>query len=134
MSLKVTGKHPAGKHLEKIKRSPNYKENGFENISPTPMMLPGTSYYDLIKKNLNKNPDVKPPSKLPSFKNDLKNTLSKHPVITWFGHSSYLIKINEKKILVDPVFSGNASPVSFMVKAFAGSDIYTTDDFPEIGF
>jgi hypothetical protein len=50
MSLKITGKNPSGKHLEKIKHSPNYKKEGFENLFETPMMLHGTSYYDLIKK------------------------------------------------------------------------------------
>ena len=134
MSLKITGKNPSGKHLEKIKQSPNYKKEGFENLSETPMMLQDTSYYELIKKSLNKNPDVKPPSKLPSIKTDLKNIKSDKPVIVWFGHSSYFIRIDNKNILVDPVFSGNASPVSFMIKAFEGSDVYTPDDFPEIDF
>jgi L-ascorbate metabolism protein UlaG (beta-lactamase superfamily) len=134
MSLKITGKNPSGKHLEKIKQSPNYKKEGFENLSETPMMLQDTSYYDIIIKSLNKNPDVKPPSKLPSVKTDLKNIKSNKPVIVWFGHSSYFIRIDNKNILVDPVFSGNASPVSFMIKAFEGSDVYTPDDFPEIDF
>ena len=71
---------------------------------------------------------------MPSVKTDLKNIKSDKPVIVWFGHSSYFIRINNKNILIDPVFSGNASPVSFMVPAFEGSDVYTTDEFPEIEF
>jgi len=134
MSLKITGKNPSGRHLEKIKQSPNYKNEGFQNLSETPMMLRDTSYYELIKKTLNRNPDVKPPSKLPSVKTDLKNINSNQPTIVWFGHSSYFIRIDNKNILVDPVFSGNASPVSFMVNAFEGSDIYTVDDFPRIDY
>ena len=39
-----------------------------------------------------------------------------------------------KKILVDPVFSGNASPVKFTTRSFKGSDIYTTDDMPVIDY
>ena len=56
------------------------------------------------------------------------------PVIVWFGHSSYFIKIQNSTFLIDPVFSGNAAPVSCMVKSFEGSDIYTTDDFPGIDY
>lgn len=134
MSLKIVGKNPSGKLLEKLKQSPNYKKDGFKNLSETPMLLQDTSYYDLIKQSLNKNPDLKPSSALPSVKTDLKNIRSDKPVIVWFGHSSYFIRINNKNILADPVFSGNASPVSFMVNAFEGSDIYTTDDFPELDF
>lgn len=134
MSLKITGKNPAGKHLEIIKRSPNYKKDGFGNLSQTPMTLQDSSYYEILKKYFKKNPDVKPASPLPSVKTDLKNLQTGNPVIVWFGHSSYFIRIQNKNILVDPVFSGNAAPVSCMIKSFEGSDIYTPDDFPEIDY
>ena len=44
MSLKITGKAPSGKHLEKLKRSQNYKKNAFQNISDTPMKPDDISY------------------------------------------------------------------------------------------
>jgi len=55
-------------------------------------------------------------------------------VLVWFGHSSYFIQIDGKKILVDPVLSGSASPLSFTTKAFKGSDPYKADDIPEIDY
>lgn len=134
MSLKITGKNPSGKHLETLKKSPNYKKDGFENLSPTPMKLQDSSYYEILKKYFKKNPDVKPASPVPSVKTDLKNLHTTNPAIIWFGHSSYFIRIENKNILVDPVFSGNAAPVSCMVKSFNGSDMYTPDDFPEIDY
>lgn len=134
MLLSFIGKNPSGKNLERIKKSPNYKKEGFGNISDTPMIVEGTSYFDLLKKVVNKPPDSKPSSILPSVKTDLKNIISDKPYIIWFGHSSYLIKIDNKNILVDPVFSGHASPISFMVKSFNGSDVYTSDDLPEIDY
>jgi L-ascorbate metabolism protein UlaG (beta-lactamase superfamily) len=36
--------------------------------------------------------------------------------------------------LIDPVFSGNAAPLSFMVKAFPGSDVYKAEDIPVIDY
>ena len=80
----------------------------------------------------NKPKNTEPRSAIPSIKTDLKTISSKEPVIVWFGHSSYLIYIDNKTILVDPVFSGHASPFSFSVKAFAGSNVYGVDDMPEI--
>ena len=71
---------------------------------------------------------------LPSKKTDLKNLDSRKNVLVWFGHSSYFIQVDGKKILVDPVFSGNASPLSFTTKSYAGTDVYTVDDFPEIDY
>lgn len=134
MSIKVTGKNPSGKHLEDLKRSPNYKKDGFENLSDTPMTLQDSSYYDVLKKYFKKDPAAKPASTLPSVKTDLKNIRTDNPVITWFGHSSYFIRIQKKHFLIDPVFSGNAAPVSCMVRAFDGADIYTADDLPQIDY
>jgi len=134
MSLKIIGRNPSGKHLEALKQSPNYKKEGFENFSETPMILQDSSYYEILKKYFKKNHEAKPTSTLPSIKIDLKNLQTSSPVIIWFGHSSYFIRIQNKNILVDPVFSGNASPVSFIAKSFEGSDIYTPDDFPEIDY
>lgn len=134
MFLHFIGENPSGKNLEEIKKSPHYKKEGFENLTETPMMVKGTSYFNLLKKVVNKPADSKPSSSLPSVKTDLKDTKNDKPYIVWFGHSSYFIRIDNKTFLVDPVFSGHASPVSFMVKSFMGSDVYTTDDLPEIDY
>ncbi|MEO7394576.1 MAG: MBL fold metallo-hydrolase [Chitinophagaceae bacterium] len=134
MSLKVTGKLPSGKLLKQLKKSPNYKVKGFQNLSYTPVMSEDASYWKMIVDALSKNKDVKPPSELPSVKTDLKNLKGDQPVIVWFGHSSYFIRIANKNILVDPVFSGNAAPVTFMVKAFPGSDVYKPEDMPAIDY
>jgi len=134
MPLKITGKNPSGDLLKKIQQSPRYLNGGFQNLSDTPMMLQDTSYFDLIKKTMRKNRDVKPPVRLPSVITNLTQITADSPVVIWFGHSSYFIKINDTSILVDPVFSGNAAPVSFLVKAFAGSDVYGAADFPPIDY
>jgi len=52
----------------------------------------------------------------------------------WFGHSSYYLQIDGKKMLIDPVMSGSASPVSFTTRSFVGGDVYTTDDIPAIDY
>ena len=115
MSLKITGKPPSGKHLEKLKQSPNYKKNAFQNLSDTPMIPADISYWKMTKEFFKKNKDKQPPRPLPSVKTDLVNLNSSKPVIVWFGHSSYLIRIENKNFLIDPVFSGNAAPLSFMI-------------------
>ncbi len=132
--MRIAGKLPSGKHLESLKQSPNYKEKGFQNLSDTPMKAEDTTYWKMIKDYFRKNKNTVPPGRLPSIKTDLKNITFSQPAIVWFGHSSYFIRIANKNILVDPVFSGNAAPVSFMVKAFQGSDIYTVDDMPSIDY
>ena len=73
MSLKITGKIPSGKHLEKLKRSPNYKKNAFQNISDTPMKPDDISYWKIMKEFIHKNKDTVPPGLLPSVTTDLTN-------------------------------------------------------------
>jgi len=130
--LKSLGKIPAGAELEKAKLSANFQNGGFKNLSPTEMMAKDASYMEIMWHFINKPSNCFPPSPLPSVRTDLKNIESGRPVIVWFGHSSYLIHINKKNILVDPVFCGHASPFSFTAKSFPGTDAYTVDDMPEI--
>jgi L-ascorbate metabolism protein UlaG (beta-lactamase superfamily) len=128
----VFGKEPSGARLERIMKSPNYKDGAFQNLTQTVVMREGASYIKLIMEGLNKPATVTPDKTIPSVKTDLKNLPSEKPAIVWFGHSSYLIKSRGINILVDPVFSGTASPVSFFGNSFKGTDVYTPEDMPEI--
>src|SRR6202012_6053584 len=131
--LKTMGKDPWGERLKKIESSPNYRNGAFQNQSETLVMNGGKDFFKVLAKMLNKPKDTIPPSSLPSVKTDLKNLPDGNPVLVWFGHSSYLIKIDGKHILVDPVFSGHASPFKIKsAKNFDGSNVYSVDDMPEI--
>lgn len=81
-----------------------------------------------------KFPQTVPIDKIPSIQTDLKSLTKSENVLVWFGHSSYFIQMNGKRFLVDPVFSGSASPVRYTNKSFAGTDIVTADAFPEIDY
>ncbi|MEI9809387.1 MAG: hypothetical protein WDO16_16790 [Bacteroidota bacterium] len=128
--FKTFGSNPAGENLDKIVASANYRDETFRNIAPTRMLIEGTSYLKMTWRFLNKPKETAPPAALPSVKTELKSVAKDKPVIIWFGHSSYLISINGRNILVDPVFSGYASPFSFTGKSFKGSDVYSVDDLP----
>ena len=43
------GKAASGDHLERIKNSPNYRNGKFQNLSYTPDIKEGVSYYTVIK-------------------------------------------------------------------------------------
>ncbi len=128
----VFGKAPAGARLQRILQSPHYKDNHFENLVPTSVALEGVSMVKMFRDMSHRPADVKPSHPLPSVHTDLRALPKDRATIVWFGHSSYLLQINQTTILVDPVFSGHASPVSFMAKAFPGTNIYTAADMPAI--
>ena len=68
------------------------------------------------------------------MKTDLLNLPIDRDILVWFGHSSYFMQIDGKRILVDPVFSGNASPIPRTTKSFNGTDVYGVEDLPEIDY
>lgn len=129
------GRKPSGKRLNRIQAAVNYKDGQFHNEHFTPDLAEGATYYKVLTKFFfGKSARNKPESPLPSKRSDLKNLGADENIIVWFGHSSYFIKADGKTMLVDPVFSGSASPVSITTKAFAGTDVYTPDDFPDIDY
>ncbi|MBS1771684.1 MAG: MBL fold metallo-hydrolase [Bacteroidetes bacterium] len=129
------GKTPSGERLEKVKQSPNFREGKFQNLSHTPDLAEGASYYKVTKDFFfDKDKRNQPSSALPSQKVDLHSTSLHENILVWFGHSSYYMQVDGKRILVDPVLSGNASPVSFTTRSFKGSDVYGVNDIPEIDY
>jgi len=131
--LRSMGRNPWGERLKKVERSSNYRDGIFQNLSPTTVMAGGGAFLKILWKFLNKPKTAVPPGPLLSVKTDLKNLPDAHPVLIWFGHSSYLLKIEGKHILVDPVFCGYASPFKIKsAKNFEGSNIYSVDDLPDI--
>ena len=129
------GKLSSGDRLERIKQSSHYKNGEFKNIHFTPTLVEGVSALKATRQFFfEKSKQNKPNGVLPSIKTNLLTTGSDENYLVWFGHSSYFIQVDGKRILVDPVFSGAASPIPVTTKSFKGSDIYTTDDFPEIDF
>ncbi|MGV3764566.1 MAG: MBL fold metallo-hydrolase [Chitinophagaceae bacterium] len=135
MQQPVFGKAPEGERLERIKKSPNYKDGAFQNLSHTPALTEGASYFAVLKEFIfGRKANGVPADSLPSVKTDLHALSPEKNTIVWFGHSSYFMQVDGKKILVDPVFSGNASPLSFTTKSFKGADIYSVGDLPEIDY
>src|SRR5450631_1279004 len=119
------GAKPVGDELRKIEQSPNYQNGQFQNLSPTPALTEGVGYFSIIKKFFFDKHDRRTPSApLPSVKINLLNLDPEKNILVWFGHSSYFMQIDRKTILVDPVFSGNASPLRFTTRSFPGTDIY----------
>jgi L-ascorbate metabolism protein UlaG (beta-lactamase superfamily) len=129
------GKTATGERLARINNSPNFRDGKFQNQSFTPDLAEDVTYFSVMKEAFFKRSKRnKPKDVLPSGKTSLLALDPEKDVLVWFGHSSYFMQIDGKKMLVDPVFSGHASPFSFMVKSFEGSDIYTPDDFPAIDY
>lgn len=128
------GKYPSGDRLFMIKKSPNYSNGVFKNQMETPVLTEGVSYISVLTEFLFSSTPREPESIIPSVKTILNNLESEQNVLIWLGHSSYFIQLDGKKILVDPVLSGHASPFSFTTRAYKGTDIYSIEEIPDIDF
>ncbi|WP_242920835.1 MBL fold metallo-hydrolase [Pontibacter liquoris] len=132
MRPKVFGKHPAGNRLARIEQSPNYREGSFQNLAPTSVNPNKVSALKMLKDFASKPKTVVPGQDMPAVKTDLLSSDPASLTVVWFGHSSYLISYKGFNVLIDPVLSGNASPVALFGKPFKGTNKYSPDDLPAI--
>lgn len=115
-----------------LNESEHYRQGKFMNLSETPMLAKGVSFRKILYDYFRRPSSATPSQPLPSVKTDLHSLQAAEPIVVWFGHSSYLIHCRGINILVDPVFSGHASPIPGMVKAFPGANVYGAADMPVI--
>lgn len=130
------GKIPRGKKMERIRKSPNFKNGQFQNLHETPRVVTSDKFIKILfhflfnKKNNNKIPE----KALKMEKIDLNQLPESENSLVWFGHSSYFMQIEGKRFLVDPVFF-EASPFRWINKAFKGTrHVYRTKNIPKIDY
>jgi L-ascorbate metabolism protein UlaG (beta-lactamase superfamily) len=129
------GKLPAGAQLMRIQASQNFSKGQFQNQRHTPTFSEGSNFLKVLRDvTFNRSKRNRPIDPIPSVRTDLHRLDPSKDVLVWFGHSSYFIQADGRKFLVDPVFSGNASPIPNSVKSFPGSDAYTASDMPDFDY
>lgn len=128
------GKLPDAQRRQKFGELSIYQKRKFQNLIATPALAEGENMVKLLFEFFQKHPHTVPDSPVPFVETDLKNLHPGEDTMIWFGHSSYFLKISGKTFLIDPVFSGNASPIPNSLKAFEGSDFYQVQHFPKIDY
>lgn len=129
------GKAPVNDRLTRMQKSPHFRNGKFYNLSETPELTEGNTLWGVAYKQFfEAAPRRRPEDVIPSVKSNLLTIPIDSNYLVWFGHSSYLIQLDGKRVLVDPVFSGNASPIPYTNTSFKGTDIYTVADLPEIDY
>jgi L-ascorbate metabolism protein UlaG (beta-lactamase superfamily) len=131
--LSFIGQLPKGIIAERVKNSPNYQDGNFQNLILTELNMDLGKLYDTIKRLIS-TPERRPATPLPSVKPDYKAFERMDQALIWYGHSSYLLRYASKTWLVDPVFSGSASPIPGTIQQFEGTDIVKVDELPNIDY
>lgn len=130
------GATPEGQRLERMKSSANYRMGKFHNTISTRMDMKSGKMLGVMLEFFRNNRNREPAEMLQvdKFNPDGFNSLDpKNLSFTWFGHSSILLKIDGKVLLIDPVFSERASMFTFMgPKRFPYSYYMNADLLPEV--
>lgn len=131
------GELPSGERLRRMQASPHYHGDHFENLVPVPVMSEDEGEHEnrfvaTWKFLFGDKKGLVPAHPLPTEKANLLALPREQDAVVWLGHSSFFVQLGGCRILIDPVFSSYASPLWFINRAFAGSNVYTAEDFPEI--
>ncbi|MBP3775173.1 MAG: MBL fold metallo-hydrolase [Bacteroidaceae bacterium] len=125
------GRLPRGQRLERIQKSPNYRDGQFRNQEPTQQLTSDKGLLaNLINFLFSKPPRLRPDEPLPITHPQWGETDRSEDCIAWFGHSSYLLQTAGQRILVDPVFY-DAAPVSFVNRPFRHANAFRPSDLPD---
>jgi L-ascorbate metabolism protein UlaG (beta-lactamase superfamily) len=108
---------------ENYKNFNNFVNGKFVNEVST-SLFKSSSDSSTDDKNSNvSNKERNPSGEIPVSEIDWDKIKSEKDSLTWLGHSAFLISIDNKKILLDPMLSPMASPVSFAgVKRYTYSE------------
>lgn len=139
MGCSSFGSRPSAGHIKSFESSKQYnKKSGvFENRRPNLIaeMKKKNMNFKTIKDWFTGGIDTNPSEKLPELKPDLKEFLkeSNKLKIIWFGHSTFLLNMDGKIVLFDPVFGKSAAPFDFIVKRFQ-APVLSLEELPEIDY
>lgn len=129
------GGKPTKEQKETYKYLDNYVNEKFVNEVPTSVFGNSSNSSAAINDFKASAKDRKPALEIPVGQIDWNKIKSEKDSLTWLGHSAFLISIDNKKILLDPMLGPIASPVSFVgVKRYKYSEdmLKIIDEMPPI--
>ncbi|TKG94281.1 hydrolase [Puteibacter caeruleilacunae] len=125
--------------IKTLANSPNFdkEKEAFKEIIPSGVsaMFKKKSFFTLLYNFYKNRSKLVPSEPLPFTKPNMIDFVkpSDKTKVIWLGHSSLMLNVEGKIILIDPIFSENASPLTFMVKRFQ-DPIITLQELPDIDY
>lgn len=128
------GGRPTKEQIEAYKHFDNYVKGKFVNAVSTSFRLSSPDSPAALRDLSENDKERTPKDQIRINEIDWSMIKYKKDSLTWLGHSAFLISIDNKKILLDPMLGPSASPVSFVVKRYNYSEdmLSIIDDMPAI--
>ncbi|MEQ8531741.1 MAG: MBL fold metallo-hydrolase, partial [Imperialibacter sp.] len=111
------GGSPTEAQVALYQKSGHYEEGLFFNDTPTSMDMDWATIKTLLRDYVVGVPNLAPENLLPVLKVDSLSIVNRPDTLTrltWFGHSAFLLEMEGKTILLDPMFGDSPSPVSWL--------------------
>jgi len=111
------GKGPSKAQKLDYAKSGHYEKGKFNNDKPS---LPGPwefDYLKMIRESIRGAPNRQPQKNIDVEKIDslgIVNHDANTTQLTWFGHSAFLLEMDGKKILIDPMLGESPAPLAFI--------------------
>lgn len=108
------GAEPAGARLERVRRSPQFRDGGFRNDQPTGTVVAGST-LSLLRESLRGEGRRlrRPQAPVPLHRSAPQGAPETGLRLTWLGHATVLAEIDGHRVLFDPVWSERCSPFAF---------------------
>lgn len=127
------GGTPSREEKEVYSHFENYSAGKFSNQIPTNMDMSLSAIFSLMKDAINGNEDRSPKTPIPISTINWDQINSDQDSLMWFGHSTFFIQLDGRKMLLDPMFGPSPSPVSFVgSKRYSKDLLYIIDELPLI--
>ena len=125
------GGKTTGDKFQKLKRSKNFSNGKFINPTPTVMDTRIKTSLSIMRDFIKGNPKSRPEQPIEVDKLDIELNPTKAR-ITWFGHSTLMVEMEDKILLLDPMLGKSPSPVPFGNRRFSNTLPIEIDDLPMI--
>ncbi|MET0967118.1 MAG: MBL fold metallo-hydrolase [Nakamurella sp.] len=106
------GASPSGERQARIEQSPEWNDGEFTNPQP----LGSINYLAALSTSLFGSSDTSSPDPALSIAATDTRLLATPPTegvrITWFGHSSMLVEVDELRVLIDPFWGEQSGPAA----------------------
>ncbi|BDS09875.1 MBL fold metallo-hydrolase [Aureispira anguillae] len=129
---KVFGAQPSKAQKMQYQHYDNYQGGKFNNLMPQFTVIETPNFIEnSIEPKATRQPDFDIP--FVKLTTDDLTIKPKHARFTWFGHSTFLLEIDGKNIMIDPMLSAVPSPVQGIGrKRYSKGLPLTADELPEL--
>ncbi|GAA2873641.1 MBL fold metallo-hydrolase [Streptosporangium fragile] len=108
------GGRATGERLERMRRSPQFRDGVFRNSVPSVAAPSPQSAREIAWNMLFNREERRPAAKIPVVTSPSGGPSRDGLSVVWYGHATALLEIEGRRVLVDPVWSRRASPTQLI--------------------